>query len=133
MQKATLLQQKAAIHRFGNGFEQNLAVANPVLWSPENPYLYKAVSKLYEGNQLKDETVTTFGIRTIDFNPQKGFSLNGQVRKFKGVCLHHDLGPLGAAVNIAAMAPPVENIKRYGLRCYPQFAQHAFAGAAGPL
>lgn len=79
-------------------FEQEFAVANPELWSPETPVLYMAESKVYEGNTLKDEYTTRFGIRTLEIIPDKGFFLNGKLTKFKGVCNHHDLGPLGGAV-----------------------------------
>lgn len=99
---------------FGNEFDQNIAVPQPKLWSPENPYLYTAVQQLYADNILVDETTTRFGIRTIMFERNKGFSLNGQVRKFKGVCLHHDLGPLGTAVNKAAMRRQLEILKDMG-------------------
>ncbi|RNI28825.1 DUF4982 domain-containing protein [Rufibacter latericius] len=99
---------------FGNQFEQNLAVPNPQLWSPETPYLYTAVTKLYAGNVLKDEVSTRFGIREISYKPTVGFSLNGKVRKFKGVCLHHDLGPLGAAVNKAALRRQLQILKDMG-------------------
>jgi len=99
---------------FGREFDQNIAVANPKLWSPETPYLYKAVTRLYAGNELKDEIVTRFGIREISYTAEKGFSLNGQVRKFKGVCLHHDLGPLGAAVNKAALRRQLRILKDMG-------------------
>ncbi|WP_426485210.1 DUF4982 domain-containing protein [Flavobacterium sp. 2] len=99
---------------FANEFEQNIALKNPHLWSPETPYLYSAVSELYDGNVLKDETRTRFGIRTIKFEPQKGFSLNGEIRKFKGVCLHHDLGPLGTAINKAALRRQLTILKDLG-------------------
>ncbi|QHL86819.1 DUF4982 domain-containing protein [Nibribacter ruber] len=99
---------------FGREFEQNLAVQNPQLWSPEKPYLYTAVTKLYVGNTLKDEVTTRFGIREISYKPNVGFSLNGKVRKFKGVCLHHDLGPLGAAVNKAALRRQLRILKDMG-------------------
>ncbi|KAA3437637.1 DUF4982 domain-containing protein [Rufibacter hautae] len=99
---------------FGNQFEQNLAVANPQLWSPETPYLYTAVTRLYAGNVLRDEVSTRFGIREISYKPTVGFSLNGKVRKFKGVCLHHDLGPLGAAVNKAALRRQLQILKDMG-------------------
>jgi beta-galactosidase len=99
---------------FGKEFEQNIAVANPQLWSPETPYLYTAVTKLYAGNTLKDEVTTRFGIREISYKPNVGFSLNGKVRKFKGVCLHHDLGPLGAAVNKAALRRQLRILKDMG-------------------
>ncbi|WP_316807730.1 beta-galactosidase GalB [Pedobacter agri] len=99
---------------FGQESDQNLQVSNPKLWSPESPYLYTLVSKVYDGNVLKDEVKTRFGIRTINFQAGKGFSLNGQVRKFKGVCLHHDLGPLGAATNIAALRRQLTILKDMG-------------------
>lgn len=99
---------------FGKEFEQNIAVPNPKLWSPETPNLYKAVSRLYVGNELKDEVTTSFGIRQISYQPNTGFSLNGETRKFKGVCLHHDLGPLGAAVNMAALRRQLRILKDMG-------------------
>ncbi|MEO6733584.1 MAG: DUF4982 domain-containing protein [Ferruginibacter sp.] len=99
---------------FGNEIEQNIAVRNPKLWSPETPYLYKAISKLYIGDVLKDEVITRFGIREISYKPNIGFSLNGTVRKFKGVCLHHDLGPIGAAINTAALRRQLRILKDMG-------------------
>jgi beta-galactosidase len=99
---------------FGKEFEQNIAVPDPILWSPETPYLYKAVSRLYVGDELKDEIATRFGIRQINYAPNTGFSLNGKARKFKGVCLHHDLGPLGAAVNVAALRRQLTILKEMG-------------------
>jgi beta-galactosidase len=99
---------------FGKEFEQNIAVCQPKLWSPETPYLYKAVSRLYADNELKDEITTRFGIRHINYAPNTGFSLNGKTRKFKGVCLHHDLGPLGAAVNVAALRRQLTILKEMG-------------------
>ncbi|RYZ59600.1 MAG: DUF4982 domain-containing protein [Chitinophagaceae bacterium] len=99
---------------FGKQFDQNISVPAPKLWSPETPYLYKAVSKLYVGNQLKDEVTTRFGIRSINYQPATGFQLNGKTRKFKGVCLHHDLGPLGAAINKAALRRQLRILKDMG-------------------
>ncbi|BAV05194.1 beta-galactosidase [Filimonas lacunae] len=95
-------------------FSQDFGVDKPELWSPETPTLYTAVSKLYDGQELKDEYTTTFGIRTIKYEAVKGFSLNGQVRKFKGVCNHHDLGPLGAAINVSALRRQLEILKDMG-------------------
>ncbi|QCX40583.1 glycoside hydrolase family 2 protein [Aureibaculum algae] len=100
---------------FGNEFEQNIAVVHPKLWSPERPYLYTAISQLYEGKTLKDEIETRFGIREIKYEANKGFSLNGKVRKFKGVCLHHDLGPLGTAVNKSALRRQLQILKDMGV------------------
>ena len=100
--------------QFGNEFDQNIEVADPKLWSPESPYLYTAISKIYQGEVLKDEVKTRFGIREIRYEANKGFSLNGEVRKFKGVCLHHDLGPLGAAINTAALRRQLTILKDLG-------------------
>ncbi len=99
---------------FNNKFEQNIAVNTPKLWSPESPYLYTAVSKLYIGNDLKDEITKPFGIRQIEYSQKTGFSLNGKTTKFKGVCLHHDLGPLGAAVNKSALRRQLHILKDMG-------------------
>lgn len=99
---------------FGKEFDQNIAVPNPQLWSPESPYLYTAVVKLYAGQELKDETKTRFGIREISYKAGDGFRLNGKVRKFKGVCLHHDLGPLGSAINTAALRRQLSILKEMG-------------------
>ncbi|CAH0272443.1 Beta-galactosidase BoGH2A [Pedobacter sp. Bi27] len=99
---------------FGNETDQNIEISNPKLWSPERPYLYTSVSSVYEGGVLKDVVKTRFGIRTINFSAGIGFSLNGQVRKFKGVCLHHDLGPLGAAINTAALRRQLTILKEMG-------------------
>ena len=95
-------------------FEQEFAVANPELWSPDTPVLYTAESKVYEGNTLKDEYTTRFGIRTLEIVPGKGFFLNGKLTKFKGVCNHHDLGPLGGAVNDAAIRRQIRILKDMG-------------------
>ncbi|MXV50092.1 DUF4982 domain-containing protein [Pedobacter sp. HMF7647] len=103
-----------SVASFGNEFDQNLAVSMPHRWSPETPYLYTAVTELYQGNQLKDVTKTKFGIREISYKPGTGFRLNGVTRKFKGVCLHHDLGPLGTAINVAALKRQLLILKDMG-------------------
>ncbi len=99
---------------FDGTSQARLTVKNPSLWSPETPTLYTAVVKVYETGKLKDEYKTRFGIRTIDITPEKGFVLNGVPRKFKGVCLHHDLGPLGAAINKAALRRQLLIMKEMG-------------------
>lgn len=98
----------------GKPFEQNLIVDNPHLWSPESPYLYHAVSKVYVGDKQVDEYTTRFGIRDIKVIADKGFFLNGERRKFQGVCNHHDLGPLGAAINVAALRRQLTMLKDMG-------------------
>ena len=95
-------------------FTQNFIVEQPKLWSPETPVLYKAVSKIYAGDTLLETYTTRFGIRTIEYVPDKGFYLNGKRRKFQGVCNHHDLGPLGAAVNVAALRHQLTLLKEMG-------------------
>ena len=95
-------------------FSQEFVVEKPMLWTPDTPYLYIAESKVYEGNTLKDGSVTPFGIRSIEVIPDKGFFLNGKKTVFKGVCNHHDLGPLGAAVNDAAIRRQIRILKDMG-------------------
>lgn len=98
-----------------NVMVQEFIVEDPELWSPEHPTLYTAVSNIYKGeDQLKDEYTTRFGIRSIEIIPDKGFFLNGQRTVFKGVCNHHDLGPLGAAVNDAAIRRQIRMLKDMG-------------------
>lgn len=98
----------------GQPFTQNFIVERPKLWSPETPVLYKAVSKIYSGDTLLDTYSTRFGIRTIEYIADKGFFLNGKRRKFQGVCNHHDLGPLGAAINVAALRHQLTLLKEMG-------------------
>lgn len=98
----------------GQPFTQNFIVERPKFWSPETPVLYKAVSKIYSGDTLLDTYSTRFGIRTIEYIADKGFYLNGKRRKFQGVCNHHDLGPLGAAINVAALRHQLTLLKEMG-------------------
>jgi len=100
--------------RFADEIEQNIGVKNPRLWSPETPYLYAAELRLYQGNTLKDTETVRFGIRTIKYSAEKGFELNGKVTKFRGVCLHHDLGPLGTAINKVALRRQLTILKDLG-------------------
>ena len=104
---------------------QNLAVKNglvnttlkvkaPRLWSPETPYLYTLTTKVTKDGKTLDEKQQKIGIRTIKVSREGGFQLNGQTRKLKGVCLHHDLGPLGAAINKAALIRQIRMLKEMG-------------------
>ena len=104
---------------------QNLAVKNglvnttlkvkaPRLWSPEAPYLYTLTTKVTKDGKTLDEKQQKIGIRTIKVSREGGFQLNGQTRKLKGVCLHHDLGPLGAAINKAALIRQIRMLKEMG-------------------
>jgi len=94
--------------------EQIVKVKKPNLWNIEAPNLYTAVSKIYIDKIKKDEYKTVFGFRTIRFDKDKGFFLNGKSVKFKGVCLHHDLGPLGTAVNYRATERQLVMMKEMG-------------------
>ena len=93
---------------------KKLTVDNAQLWSPETPYLYKLVTRLYRNKKLIDQTQQKVGIRTVRVAQYDGFQLNGISRKIKGVCLHHDLGPLGAAVNKAALIRQIRMMKDMG-------------------
>lgn len=112
---------------------QQISVNGPQLWSPESPFLYNADTEIYagasvdtdwggqrpaisvsEGHILLDKVRTRFGIRSIEVRPDKGFFLNGKMRKFQGVCMHHDLGPLGAAINKAALRRQLTILKDMG-------------------
>ena len=118
---------------FNGEVEQNITVESPMLWSPENPELYYACTEIRlggsidtakdpvrpaisvkHGSELQDKVCTRFGFRTIEIRPGKGFFLNGQERKIRGVCLHHDLGPLGAAINKAAIRRQLTILKDMG-------------------
>lgn len=91
-----------------------LELKAPKLWSPETPNLYSAELQLYQNDVFKDAEIIPFGIRSIKYSAEKGFELNGEVTKFKGVCLHHDLGPLGAALNTAALRRQLTILKDLG-------------------
>ena len=91
-----------------------MEVDNPQLWSPEQPNLYRLRIQLMENGKTIDEIEEKVGIRTICVSKENGFQLNGKTRKFKGVCLHHDLGPLGAAVNKAALIRQIKTMKAMG-------------------
>lgn len=99
----------------GKSFKGGFRVDNPKLWSPETPNLYTLKIALVDndGKDL-DNLSMRFGIRTIKVDSIHGFRLNGESRKIKGVCLHHDLGPLGAAVNKAAIIRQINQLKAMG-------------------
>lgn len=94
---------------------QIFMIQKPHLWSIENPYLYKIITQIEKEGQVVDTYETTFGVRTLEFNAQEGFKLNGKYTKIKGVCMHHDLGPLGAAVNYRATERQLEIMKSMGV------------------
>ena len=90
------------------------AIGEAKLWSPESPYLYKLRATLYSDGRAIDEKTINVGLRTISVSQKGGFQLNGVTRKIKGVCLHHDLGPLGAAINKAALIRQIKTMKEMG-------------------
>lgn len=95
-------------------FKEVLKLSKPKLWSVESPYLYCIKSIVYVNGKIVDETQTYFGIRTFEFTEDKGFFLNGKHVNIKGVCLHHDLGCLGAAINKRAIERQLEIMKSMG-------------------
>lgn len=106
--------EKVGTEYDNNVFEQDFLIRDPQLWTVEEPYLYSSVSRIYEGETLKDEYTTTFGIRTVKVEGDKGFFLNGKPLKFKGVCNHHDLGPLGGIANEAGIRRQIRILKDMG-------------------
>ena len=98
----------------GNVFRDEVLVVEPQLWTPETPNLYTLKSRVYENEKLVDKVETKFGIRTIEIRPDEGFFLNGKKTVFKGVCNHHDLGPLGAIANDAGIRRQVRMLKDMG-------------------
>lgn len=98
----------------GQKLAQNFTIENPELWTPDTPSLYYAVTTVLKDNREVDYYSTRFGIRSVDVRPGDGFYLNGEKLKFKGVCNHHDLGPLGAAVNRAALRHQLAMLKEMG-------------------
>lgn len=98
----------------GQNYTQNFLITRPELWDLTTPNLYTAHTSLSVNGTEVDTYDTRFGIRTLEYIPDRGFFLNGKLTKFKGVCNHHDLGPLGAAVNRAALRHQVELMKDMG-------------------
>jgi len=99
----------------GQKIRQGMLVENPQLWSPETPALYTARTELVYDGKVQDTYDTRFGIRSLDYVPEKGFFLNGVPTKFRGVCNHHDLGPLGTAVNRSALRHQLGLLKDMGV------------------
>lgn len=94
---------------------QNIQVSNVTLWDIGKSYLYTAHSTVKIGNNIVDEYETPFGVRTIEFNTKDGFLLNGKKARFNGVCMHHDLGPLGTGVNYRATERQMQIMQSMGV------------------
>ncbi len=107
--KVNFLKQEDAV------LSQSVVVQKPVKWDLDNPYLYNTRSVLYRNGSIIDTYESSFGIRTIEYSSENGFLLNGRQERFKGVCLHHDLGPLGAAVNYRATERQLQIMKSMGV------------------
>ncbi len=95
-------------------YYHDYSLDNPIKWSPEKPALYKLITRVYRNEKLVDEKHTRFGFRTINFDSKKGFLLNNQPLKLQGVCMHHDLGALGAAFNKEAARRQLRILKEMG-------------------
>ena len=106
---------------------QRLVVSNPRLWSAETPYLYTCVTRIY-GEELLDEDVTTFGIRTLSLDPHRGLRVNGQEVKLRGSCIHHDSGLLGAATYEEAQYRQIARLKEAGFNAV-RMSHHPMAPA----
>ena len=98
----------------GTALVQKLKVKNPILWSVDRPHLYTLRTQLVKKGKIVDQVDNVFGIRTFSFDSQKGFSLNNKLLKIHGVCMHHDLGALGAAFNIHAAKRQLKILKEMG-------------------
>lgn len=110
-----LVNQNLISQRFGDEIEQSISIKNPEIWDINSPILYSATLELHQDGVLKDSEVIKFGIRDINYSAERGFELNGKVVKFKGVCLHHDLGPLGIAINKSALRRQLTILKDLGV------------------
>ena len=106
---------KSMYYAHGQKFAQNFLIQKPQLWQLDDPELYVAHTTLSVDGKEVDSYDTRFGIRTIEYIPEKGFFLNGKSTKFQGVCNHHDLGPLGAAINRSALRHQLELLKDMGV------------------
>jgi len=107
--------ETAKIDTSGKIIAVNAQIQNPVLWSLTNPKQYKLQTQILQQNKVIDSYETPFGVRGFEFDAEKGFALNGVPMKILGVCLHHDLGALGAAVNVRAMERQLEIMKAMGV------------------
>lgn len=106
---------KSMYYAHGQKFAQNFLIQKPQLWQLDDPELYVAHTTLSVDGKEVDSYDTRFGIRSIEYIPEKGFFLNGKSTKFQGVCNHHDLGPLGAAINRSALRHQLELLKDMGV------------------
>lgn len=109
-----ILTENSKANNLGDTIKQSININQPKLWSVDNPRLYKAVSEIVIDGKLTDAYETIFGIRSFNFDVNKGFSLNGKHLKILGVCDHHDMGALGSAINYRALERQLEILKGMG-------------------
>lgn len=116
----TLLDREGRLVGKATGIKSVIKVSKPKLWSCESPYIYTLRTEIVAGGKVVDTYETTTGFRTFKFDAAKGFSLNGKSMKINGVCQHHDLGCLGAAINEDALHRQLRILKEMGtnaIRC----------------
>lgn len=114
-----IAEQRRPMTVYDDGkISQTLYVDNPNLWSVDTPFLYRAETSVYDKGVLTDVSETVFGIRTIEVRRGEGFFLNGKKLVFHGTCNHHDLGPLGTAVNESAIRYRLGLLKDMGCNAY---------------
>ena len=116
----TLLDREGRVVGKAMGIKSVIKVSKPKLWSCESPYIYTLRTEIVAGGKVVDTYETTTGFRTFKFDAAKGFSLNGKSMKINGVCQHHDLGCLGAAINEDALHRQLRMLKEMGtnaIRC----------------
>lgn len=117
----TVYNQKGNVAAVLNGtIKDNISVLrfyaeNPCIWDIDTPYCYNVKTELICDNEVKDDAFNSFGFRKVEFSPDRGFLLNDRVLKIHGVCMHHDLGALGAAVNKTALRRQLEILKSFGV------------------
>ena len=107
---------------------QRIAIMTPQLWSEETPVLYTCSSKLYQGDTLIDENLTSFGIRILKLSANRGFCVNGKEVKLRGACIHHDSGLLGAATYEEVQYRQVKKLKEAGFNAL-RMSHHPMAPA----
>lgn len=109
--------QKELVIKAGESVDvaMDMQVPSPKLWHTDNPYMYRLESTLRVNNDVTDKYTTYFGIRTIEFDADSGFYLNGKNIKLKGVCMHHDMGALGTAVHRRALERQLEILRSFGV------------------
>jgi len=114
MDKIAAFELNAAFSGGTEVFENSFDITAPTLWDIDSPEVYTLAVELYKGDDLLEVRYESFGYRTTEFSPEKGFLLNGRQLKMHGVCMHHDLGALGAAVNGTALYRQLRTMKEMG-------------------